>query len=202
MAKNILLVRHGEPEAGYTKRFLGRLDPGLSESGIAQAQRLAERVQSLRPTRCVASPLRRASDTAKILAKASGLEVEHDDRLLEISYGKLEGLTFPEAAAVYPEAADSWLALAGDFAFPGGEDFPAFDRRAADMARFVSRIPEETVLLVAHGGILRGVLCHLLGLPANGRLRFRFAYASLATVELSAMGGGALTGFNVGMNHQ
>ena len=198
MPKYLYLVRHGEPEEGFTKRYLGRLNPGLSAVGVRQAERLGERLRRLAPGRIVASPLRRAADTAAILARACGLEVETNDLLLEISFGKLEGMTFKEASAVYPGATDSWQALAGDFSFPGGEKFSDFTRRSAEMAACARRCPEESVVLVAHGGILRGVLCSLLSVEAEGPLRFRLAYASLTTVELDAGGGAVLLGFNVG----
>lgn len=201
MARKAFLVRHGEPEAGYTKRYLGRLDPLLSPEGVEQAKRIAERIKPLAPTRCLSSPLRRAHATAEIIADACGLKVETTDLLLEIHFGLLEGLTFKEASALYPGATDSWQALAGDFAFPEGEDFAAFNRRAAEMAEMVRACPEESVLLVAHGGVLRGILCNLLQVDADGPLRFRFGYAALTTLEFDEEGGGAvLTGFNVGRN--
>lgn len=198
MARFIHLVRHGEPEEGYTKRFLGRLDPGLSANGVKQAERIAGRLAAIHPGRCLTSPLRRAADTAAIVADACGLEAEQNDLLLEIDFGLLEGKTFDEAAALYPGVTDSWNALSGDFSFPEGENFSAFNRRAARLAELAAGLPEERVLLVAHGGILRGVLCNLLGIEANGPLRFRFAYASLTTTEVFPEGGAVLTEFNVG----
>lgn len=198
MSKQIHLVRHGEPEAGFTRRFLGRLDPGLSAKGRAQAGVLARRIAGLRPDRILASPLRRAGDTAGIIAAAAGLEAETTPLLLEIDFGELEGLTFKEASAAYPGTTDSWQALAGDFRFPGGEEFADFDRRCHDMAALARDCPAGRVVLVAHGGVLRGVLCHLLGIRADGPLRFRFAYAALTTVETDDSGVPVLTAFNVG----
>lgn len=198
MAKSIFLVRHGEPEEGYTRRYLGRLDPALSPTGHEQAERIAKRLLPLSPERCVTSPLRRARDTAASIADACGIPLETNDLLLEIDFGLLEGLTFKEASSLYPGATDSWHALSGDFSFPEGEDFAAFNQRAAHMAALAKAYPEERVLLVAHGGILRGVLCNLLKVAANGPLRFRFAYAALTTVLVEDGGEGVLTGFNVG----
>ena len=198
MAKRIYLVRHGEPEEGYTKRFLGRLDPALSPKGREQARRIAERIAPLTPRRCLTSPLRRAAETADIIAETCGLEAERNDLLLEIDFGLLEGKTFKEASALFPGTTDSWQALSDDFSFPEGENFTAFNRRAAALADQVRSDPAESVLLVAHGGLLRGVLCNLLNLAANGPLRFRFAYAALTTLELGEGGGAVMTGFNIG----
>lgn len=198
MAKHIYLARHGEPEDGFTKRFLGRMDPDLSPAGAAQARALADRVRALGVRRIVASPLRRARATAEIIASALDLPVEIDERLLEIDFGKLEGMTFKEASAVYPGTTDSWQALAGDFSFPDGENFRDFDCRCEAMAETARNAPEENVMLVAHGGVLRGILCHLLAVEADGPLRFRLAYAALTSVEVYEGGAAVLTGFNVG----
>lgn len=197
MPKTLYLIRHAEPEKAFTKRFLGRLNPSLSPDGIAQAESLAERFAPLRPQRIIASPLNRAWMTAGILAKACGLEAEKNDKLLEIDFGKLEGLTFKEASEQYPGTTDSWQALSGNFCFPGGEDFAHFNQRAAAMAEFARNAEEESLAFVAHGGVLRGILCNLLAVEADGPLRFRLAYAALTTIELYEGGGAVMTGFNV-----
>lgn len=198
MNKNIHLIRHGEPETGFTRRFLGRLDPCLSPEGIAQAKTVADKVRLLEPGRIFTSPLRRAKETADIIARACGMAAEVNPLLLEINFGQLEGLTFKEASAVFPGVTDSWQALAGDFSFPGGENFRDFDRRCEEAAQLARACPEETVVLVAHGGVLRGILCHLLAIRADGPLRFRLAYAALTTVVVGDDEDAVLTGFNVG----
>lgn len=198
MPRTIHLVRHGEPEAGYTRRFLGRLNPGLSDDGRAQAEALTPRLRELAPESCITSPLARASQTAEIICSGIGLAPEKWDLLKEIDFGELEGMTFAEARAEHPGMTDSWQALSGDFAFPGGEDFRAFERRATEIANAARAWPRRSLLIVAHGGILRGVLCRLLGLACNGPVRFRFAYAALTSVEAYDNGAAVLTGFNIG----
>lgn len=201
MPKLVHLVRHAEPDTAYLRKYLGRMDPGLSPKGREQARRAAARIGRFCPDRIVASPLRRAKDTADVIADACGLCCETDDLLLEIDFGDLEGLSFKEASAIFPGATDSWQALSGDFMFPGGEDFSSFNRRAAAMARQVRACPEKSVALVAHGGILRGILCNLLAVEANGPLRFRLSYAAVTTLELYS-DSAALLGFNVGREQE
>ncbi len=198
MIKEIYLLRHGEPETAYTKRFLGRLDPGLSPTGVEQARLAGTRLREYHPQVIFASPLRRAAETASVVAAACGLDARTDPDLIEINFGELEGLTFAEASARYPGITDSWQALAGDFSFPGGERFDEFNRRCRDVASRIRTCPEERIALVAHGGVLRGILCTLLAVDANGPLRFRLAYAALTTVELDTDGSAVLTGFNIG----
>lgn len=196
--KTVYLVRHGEPEEGFTKRFIGRLDPALSPNGLAQARHIATRIAPLKPERCLSSPLRRARETAGVIAAFCGLEVEFSDLLLEIHYGLLEGKTYEEAAAIYPVIADSWRTLSSDFSFPEGEDFTSFNRRVKSLADRVRAAGEKKLLLVAHGGLLRGLLCNLLDIDAKGPVRFQFAYASLSAVKIHADGGATLDAFNVG----
>lgn len=198
MIKHVCLVRHGEPEEAYLKRFLGRLDPGLSPRGMEQARRAGERLKLFAPQAIVASPLRRADQTAGIVADICGLPYTTDPLLLEIGFGKLEGMTHAEACKIYPGVTDSWEALAGDFSFPGGERFDDFNRRCRLMAEQIRDYPEERIALVAHGGVLRSILCYLLAVEAEGPLRFRLTYASLTTVEVDTNGGAVLTGFNIG----
>ncbi|MCD8351464.1 MAG: histidine phosphatase family protein [Planctomycetaceae bacterium] len=202
MQKEVYLLRHAEPETAYTKRFLGRLDPGLSPTGVEQATLAGRRLREFRPQAIIASPLRRASETAAIVADACCLAVQTDPDLIEIDFGDLEGLTFAEASERYPGITDSWQALAGDFSFPGGERFIEFNRRCCNVASRIRSCPEERVALVAHGGVLRGILCNLLAVEADGPLRFRLAYAALTTVELDTEGGAVLTGFNIGRTDQ
>ncbi|MCD8139928.1 MAG: histidine phosphatase family protein [Planctomycetaceae bacterium] len=198
MIKEVFLIRHAEPETAYTKRFLGRLNPGLSPAGVEQARLAGVRLRDFQPQAIIASPLRRASETAAIVADACGVPVQTDSNLIEIDFGDLEGLTFAEASARYPGITDSWQALAGNFSFPGGERFDQFNSRCTAVATRLRSGPEKRIALVAHGGVLRGILCTLLAVEANGPLRFRLAYAALTTVELDTDGGAVLTGFNIG----
>lgn len=195
--KTVYLVRHGEPEEGYTGRFLGRLNPGLSPKGMEQAARAAARIAPLAPCRCLSSPLRRARDTAAAIAAACGLEVECSDLLLEIDFGLLEGKTFREASEIHPGITDSWQALSRDFHFPGGEDFAAYHRRVTELANRIRAGEEEKLLLVSHGGLLRGLLCSLLDVDLIGPIRFRFSYASPAVVKIDRDGGALLDAFNM-----
>lgn len=198
MRKHIFLIRHAEPEEAYTKRFLGRLNPGLSLRGEEQARRAAVRVKELAPQIILSSPLLRAQQTASFIADACNVQLQIEPLLLEVDFGELEGLTFKEASEKFAGITDSWQALAGDFCFPGGERFQDFNQRCRDMAAQLCSRPEERIALVAHGGVLRGILCNLLAVEANGPLRFRFSYASLTTLELYADGSAVLTGFNIG----
>src|SRR3954469_11457084 len=81
----LLLVRHGETEPNRHGRFLGQLDPPLTDVGRRQARALAEVLPA--PAVVISSPLQRARDTAS----AFGLPVHIDERWTELDYGELDG---------------------------------------------------------------------------------------------------------------
>src|ERR1041385_3513035 len=98
----ILLVRHGATGLTAEDRFSGSVGVELSDEGRDQAQRLAERL-SVEPIHLAyASPMSRALDTAKIVAKPHGLEPTLRDGLREISHGRWEGLTRREVEQRFP----------------------------------------------------------------------------------------------------
>ena len=116
--------------------------------------------------------------------------MERCAELREIDFGKVEGLTFEEISERYPDVARLWAGGTTELAFPGGESIPDVDKR---VARFGSRLskqkPEATVLIVAHGGPLRLLMCHLLGIGMQHWWQFRFEHASLSVVDSYPEGG-------------
>ncbi len=186
MTSRLLLVRHGPIGAEYQGRFVGATDPPLDEGGRPQLVALARRLEGYRPQRCYCSPRLRCRQTALALFTTlaergleEGLAIRFDADLREIDFGHWEQRTFAEIARDEPALVDRWAALAPDFAFPGGESLASFldrVRRAAD--RLVHE-EVETVLVITHGGVIRAMLCHLLGLEPHRYLDFDIGYASL-----------------------
>ena len=109
---------------------------------------------------------------------------EADADLREIDFGRWEGKTFSEIRDSSPEEVERWARFAPDFAFPGGEslrDFLDRVRRAADR---LAADEAETVLAVTHGGVIKAMLCRLLGLEPSRYVVFEIAPASLTVVRL------------------
>jgi broad specificity phosphatase PhoE len=79
---------------------------------------------------------------------------------------------------------DRWATLAPDFAFPGGERLAGFLQRVRATADRLVAEPCETVLAVTHGGVIRAMLCYLLGLDPRQYVVFHVGYAALAVIEL------------------
>ena len=214
MSKYIWLVRHGESLGNLERRIQGWADYPLTDLGRQQAARLAERLVELMgpasPTKIypplawgrhargegaihelVASPLKRAAETARIVGDALELPVQFDDRLKEYNFGPLNGLTSAEIVARFPEVQAAWKVNRPWDALPGEEGEPAFVARVREaMDEIVTGMPEETtVAVVAHGGSIDACLRSWLGIDhRDGRRAFAFDNASLSLVRVRANG--------------
>jgi broad specificity phosphatase PhoE len=151
----------------------GRLDIELDDVGLAQAEGVAEALATASPYAVLSSNLARALVTAKAIAARCGIDVTVDERLQEISLGRWEGLTTDEAREAFPEEHAAWLA-GEDIARGGGETYQQAGARAAECLReAVSAAPAgATLIVVTHGGTMRGALGTLLELPREDWWRF------------------------------
>jgi 2,3-bisphosphoglycerate-dependent phosphoglycerate mutase/probable phosphoglycerate mutase len=176
--RRLILLRHGETDFNVAGRMQGHLDSVLTAAGRAQAAEAAPLLAALAPDRLVTSDLRRAADTAELVGQACGLPVKVDARLRETHLGRWQGLTVAEIERDYPGAIAEWRADPG-WAPPGGESRvdvvvrsrPVVDELDEELAETGSPWSDpadsssETVLLVAHGGMIAGLVSGLLELP-------------------------------------
>jgi broad specificity phosphatase PhoE len=138
----ILLARHGETDWNRELRFQGHADELLNDTGRAQARRLADALRGEGIVAVYTSDLRRAAETAEIVAATLGLDVVADQRLREIDVGSWQGRTRAEI----------------DGAPWDGEAYDHHRARAVDvLLAIASEHPGARVLVVAHGGTLRRV---------------------------------------------
>lgn len=194
-ATSILLVRHADIGASCRGRFIGSTDLPLDAEGRKKIAPLANRIAAEKPARLFCSPLSRTRDTAEAVAARLGLKPETDPDLREIDFGRWERMTFDAIRAKDPEAVERWARFDPGFAFPEGEaigDFLARVRRAAER---MAGCGEPAVLAVTHGGVIRAMICHFLGLPPRHYLLFDVKPASLTTVALHD-GKGVLSGLS------
>ncbi|MGI8703952.1 MAG: histidine phosphatase family protein [Candidatus Limnocylindrales bacterium] len=196
----LVLTRHGATPRSEPEQHLGqRIDIGLSEKGRAAASSLGERLRDVPFERVVASPLKRARETAEIAVP--GAEVEADDRLLEMDYGRWEGLTYGEIDARDAEARRFWEADPANLACPGGESGSDVGRRVRS---FLEQLIESTltgdtatdhrVLAVAHSTTNRILIAVALGVPLRDyRRRFKQDPANLTVLRFAGqLGSGGL----------
>ncbi|MBZ4014614.1 histidine phosphatase family protein [Streptomyces purpurogeneiscleroticus] len=163
---DFLLVRHGETVWHAENRYAGRTDVALTERGHAQAAELAAWAAGAGIDAVVCSPLSRARLTAEPAARALGLAPRVDARLLEVDFGRGDGLTRTEMREVFPERLDAFLRDPVVHHLPGGEDPEEAAARAADcLADLARELPDGRVLVVAHSTLVRLLLCRVLGIP-------------------------------------
>ena len=183
----LVLIRHGATEHSAEARFSGRNELPLDELGREQAERLAAR--DFGTVAAVAtSPLRRAVDTAEVIAKRVGLPVVVLDDLVETDFGVWEGLTFAEAMAADPDVIRRWQG-SPDIAPPGGESFAAVGARVARArAELTSTYPDSTVLVVTHVTPIKLLVCAALDAPPVAMFRLYLDTASVSIVDYYADG--------------
>jgi broad specificity phosphatase PhoE len=180
---SVWYIRHGENPANLTGELsCRRVDHPLTDRGVEQASALAARLRGERiPAAIYASPLRRAAQTARIIASGVGVPVTTLEELRELDVGDLEGRRDAQAWEEYLGVAYAWQAGDHDRAYPGGEDFhQVLARLRAALTRALDHPPGSRVLVVAHDGILRAALPALCpgtpppatGLPQCGIARF------------------------------
>lgn len=167
----LYLVRHGHAGKSGPKRYIGWTDLPLSEKGIRQARSLRNRFSSIPVARIISSDLTRAGETARIIAGSRAEEIERFSDFREIHLGQWEGRPFNEIKTEYPEAYAARGRDWSGFRPPGGESFSDLRRRVIPA---VERCLGETagdLLLVAHAGVNRVILCHFLGMPLKHLFR-------------------------------
>ena len=178
------LIRHGESVYNAEGRIQGHADIPLSELGCRQAEAAAEALAGQPLEAIFASPLRRAAQTAEIIAKRLGLPVKFDDRLKEIDVGIFQGKMHGELERIYPEEIARWRSEELDYAVPGGESRRQILYRGR--AAFESILAEgrENVAIVSHGRILMTTIKDMLGLPLS-KPPFSLQNGSITTLSYS-----------------
>jgi alpha-ribazole phosphatase len=194
MTQRLILVRHGDLGERYHNRYIGRMDAPLAAEGRRQAATLAGELGRLGGAHILCSPLLRARETAEIALGADAVYTIDDD-LREIDFGRWEAMSFAEIAAADPAAVDRWAALEDDFTFPGGESISAFRRRIGAVAGRIAADPSGTVAAFSHGGVIRLLICHFLGLEYRRYLLFDVRPGSLSEISIDG-GKGVLIRLN------
>ena len=123
-------------------------------------------------------------DSTEIVAGAAGLDFEEAPDLREIDFGRWEQMTFEEISASEPELVDRWAAWDEDFAFLEGESLRDFSERVRRAAERMVGDAASRILAVTHGGVIRAMICHLLGLSMSQYLLFDVRPASLTTIQV------------------
>jgi len=188
----LVLVRHGRTAANAQGLLAGRM-PGvaLDETGVAQADRTAQRLAPVRLAAVVSSPLERCRQTARAIARAQAdpPAIRQDRGLTECDYGEWQGRPLKDLAKE-----PLWRVVQGQpsaAVFPGGESLAAMQARAVaavrrrDAALEAAHGSEAVWVAVTHGDLVKAVLADALGLHLDLFQRIHVDPASVSVVRYS-----------------
>jgi probable phosphoglycerate mutase len=186
-ATEIVLVRHGQTVWNLEGRRQGHRDSPLSEHGLFQAQRIADRLSERKFAAIHSSDLGRAYQTAERIARTTGNQIRTDPRLRERNYGIFEGLTGEEVNRICPEEFSLFRKSGPDFVIPKGESTTVFHQRCISCLEELACHHEgENFIVVTHLGVLNCLFRHILGVPADVSRRFEVPEGSLNLVHYTS----------------
>jgi broad specificity phosphatase PhoE len=180
----VILVRHGETEWNQIRRIQGgNSDTELNKRGKQQAESVASHLKQEPIQAVYSSPLKRALDTAKAIARHHQLEVKTDPSLREIDAGELEGLAVTDVG----KRLDELLVLESQgepiFKSYGGESLAELQQRSwGTIQQLVSQHSDEVIVVVSHYFAILAIICSGLNLPLSQIGRLRLVPASISTI--------------------
>ncbi len=153
------LVRHGQTDWNTQGRFQGQADPPLNAAGLAEAAQAGQQLAGAGLQALFSSDLRRALQTAEVIARLTGLQVQIEPRLREVCLGAWEGMLFKEIKLNYPAEVEARLRDPLGFRPPGGETLQEVAARAFQAAdEIAARYAGRPVAIVSHGLTLAALI--------------------------------------------
>ncbi|MDD5390292.1 MAG: alpha-ribazole phosphatase family protein [Gallionellaceae bacterium] len=174
-------LRHGEPMGG--RRYRGQIDDPLSEKGWTQMR--AATADDRPWGAIVSSPLARCAAFSEWLAAETGLPLSFDERLKEVGFGAWEGKTPDELKQAAPDCVFDFKRDPVRHRPPGAELLEAFHARVTTAYEdILAGHVGGHVLVVAHAGVMRMVICHVLGLSPTQAYSINVASAGMARIKV------------------
>ena len=174
------LLRHGEPIGG--RRYRGQIDDALSEKGWEQMWSAVG--DSAVWQQIVTSPLLRCCEFADSLAERHQLPVYREPRFREVGFGEWEGKTRAELEQLMPGQVARFYRDPLNQRPPGAEPLEAFGARVhAGFAELLERFAGQSVLVVAHAGVIRAIMAHVLDIPLASMYRIHVANAGISRIH-------------------
>jgi probable phosphoglycerate mutase len=169
----IILIRHGETEWNSQLRMQGHSNSALSSVGRGQIQALGEWMKNVSFEHIYSSDSLRARQTAEAITQYSGDTLQFDQRIREKNLGVFEGLTSIEARERHPEIYRLFKTGGANYVIDEGESTQQVLDRALEFIEEIRlRHPEQRVVMVTHGGVVRVLMKHTLGLSLDAPTSF------------------------------
>lgn len=160
----IILIRHGETKWNREGRFRGRLDVELNETGLKQAELLAEYLSETKIDAIYSSPVARAVKTAEAVARHHNLEVILSPGIIDLDFGEWQGMPMQTVKEKYQDIYTGWMKNPHLSRVPGGETLDEVTERTMNMVNQVITEHDGTVVLVSHRVVNKVLTCAMLGL--------------------------------------
>jgi probable phosphoglycerate mutase len=179
----IYLLRHGEITGASTKRFIGQTDVKLSRTGLDQADFWQTYFSGIHLDRVFTSPLSRTVRTAEIVSGLAREEITLVEELKEINLGEWDGKTVKEVKESFP---GEWEKRGHDLTSyrpPLGESFSDLSQRILPVFQRISTENSGNILIVAHAGVNRMILCRLLNKKREDLFTIPQAYGCLNIID-------------------
>lgn len=191
-----ILVRHGETDWNREKRFQGHIDIPLNSHGILQAGLIRAYFDQLETgggkplyTHCISSDLDRAQTTARTIHSNRAPDIELKPSMRERHYGHLSGLTGDEMQGKSPTEFASLRSRVPDALIEGGESLRQFnDRVLSAFQNICLNHQNQTILLVAHGGVLDCIYRHCANEPLEKQRDWQLPNCALNVIDIDMEG--------------
>jgi broad specificity phosphatase PhoE len=178
----VFLLRHGETGWNKQGRIMGRTQVPLGAEGIQQIKKVAPLVAPLEIDAIYSSPLRRAVQTAKVVAQGTNLPIRKSEGLNEIAFGDWAGRYFDDL--IDDELYRRFIKSPAKTVLPGGETISDVQRRGLKVIQEAAqKVPGGRFLFVSHGDVIRAILCHYMKMPLNEYRRLRIDNGSLSALQ-------------------
>jgi len=180
--KTVYLVRHGQTDANLNHIIQGQTDTSLNETGLFQAQKVAEELKNVRADLILSSDLSRAAQTAKIIAEVCSIPLKFDKRLREMSLGIWEGKRFEEIENT--PLSNIWFKKPSQLRLEGAERVEKVQERVvATIFNTLKRC--KTLIVVSHGLAIALFLLYVNKLPLDSMWKYLVDNASVSKIILS-----------------
>jgi len=180
------LLRHGDVEGG--RKYRGQLDDPLSELGWQQLRDTTANKQNWQQV--ITSPLKRCADFAEELTQTHALPLQTWPEFKEVSFGLWEGKTADELLNVEADAIKRYWNDPINTTPPQGENLLDFEKRVLNgWKNLLSEFQGQHILLVSHAGVMRIILCYLLGMPLSELFKLDVGLAKVSRIQIEHING-------------
>lgn len=180
----LFLVRHGESEWNILNKVQGQKDTALTDNGIRQAEKLAERLKKESIDFIYSSDLKRAYDTAKIVGDKLGLKVNKLEGLREINFGCWQGLSINEIKEKFREEHLIWMTKPHVLDLPGGETLISLQERVLKAVNsIIKRHEGKNILLVSHGAAIKTLILGILDIDVSNYRKISLDNVGISIIE-------------------